>query len=452
MEISPPCAIRANSYRCHIEGEGKVVMAKRRQTGGPNLLKVRSRKVRILRFCSLMVVVLAAACGDPNLGSAAADGSVTVTEGIGVVETTTSTDTSGLIESLVVSITVAEEAVGPDTMNMVTNREVVVDKETLQLVYQPRDGLGGSLVPWAVPGPDNAVFYTMWEDAADIDQLGPGEVGGVPVIRRVGADGTDEVWFRGGYSPAVSRTGEVAYAQDSDGSYLAHVPNPSHLVVADTSDHHTVWSEAEDTKYVPAAWAEATLLAYTLGEGEHTQIWAFDGPADSRLLSDGGLVGAISPDGGTVLIVEPLDSGHELALKRVSDGKELARLDPQSVGIGDVFIGNGGDWFDEQIVIPAGRVDGQHSDVGLMVLSAGGSSLRFERLVSLQPNFEFIPEWGHFLPDETMWTRATIQVGDEYRYVGVQCDYGTETCATTSKPTAVTEAAVFFNPSKGGTP
>src|SRR5690606_9799185 len=83
--------------------------------------------------------------------------------------------------------------------------------------------------------------------------------------------------------PAVSVEGAVAYVEDLDGAYRGDVANPSRIVVVEPDGTSVPWTRGADVTYVTAAWAGSTLLAYTVGEGEHLSVLAFDGSGEARV-------------------------------------------------------------------------------------------------------------------------------------------------------------------------
>src|SRR5690606_36417977 len=85
-------------------------------------------------------------------------------------------------------------------------------------------------------------------------------------------DGAGRAWREGAYAPAVSVEGAVAYVEDLDGAYRGDVANPSRIVVVEPDGTSVPWTRGADVTYVTAAWAGSTLLAYTVGEGEHLSV------------------------------------------------------------------------------------------------------------------------------------------------------------------------------------
>src|SRR5690554_4747397 len=154
--------------------------------------------------------------------------------------------------------------------------------------------------------------------------------------------------------PAVSVEGAVAYVEDLDGAYRGDVANPSRIVVVEPDGTSVPWTRGADVTYVTAAWAGSTLLAYTVGEGEHLSVLAFDGSGEARVLSEDGAIGAISPDGVFVVTTEPGPYGQAISLMRVSDGTVLDRLEAFGE-LGEMYLSYGGDWRDGLVVLPAGR-------------------------------------------------------------------------------------------------
>lgn len=362
----------------------------------------------------------------------------------------TPTTTIDITDSRVVAITPVEDFRQSPPDRTVIDGVFLLGNDTVTLAYQPLDGLGGAFVPWVVPSADQTnVYYTMWEERRDLDTLRPGEVGGIPVIRKFDlSTGEEQVWRRGAYAVAASLDGRVAFVQDLDGAYVFSEPNPNRVMVSTPDGADEVWSTETDVTYITVGWAGETLIAYFVGQGEFVRTFAFDGPGERRLLSDGGTVGAISPDGTEVLIVETYHDGSKFAVKRVSDGVEVASLDPAEEGLGVLFSAYGGDWRRDRIVLPAGRDSGGQVTVGVVVLERNADSLALLKLAEL-PSLTYVPEWPRFRETGVIWFRAAIPVDGSDRYIEVECDLETDSCRTVSPPVDMRTSAIVGNASRG---
>jgi hypothetical protein len=266
----------------------------------------------------------------------------------------------------------------------IQDRLVTVAGRTFRLAYQPMDVLAAMLVPEAVPTFDGkTLYYTMWEGWRGLDGLTEGEVGGVPVIRRVDlASGVDEVFRRGAYAAAVAEDGRVAYVEDLDGAYRFSVPNPTRVMVTSSDGGaDEVWSTEDDIRYVTVGWAGEVLVAYQVLEGEYVRTVAFYGPGRSRLLSEGGMVVAISPDGSKVLLIEQENWTH-FVVEDVSDGAVLwsGELDTPLGPVNGIY---GCDWDGDRIVVVPGAGDGSSYPYvfGFAILRFDDGALSLERFV-----------------------------------------------------------------------
>jgi len=315
------------------------------------------------------------------------------------------------------------------------------DGAVIRLAYQPHDGLGGSLVPWVVPDERRSViYYTTWLDREEGDwaELAEGTIAGVPVIRVVDTStGNDEVFRTGAYAPAVSSDGRVGYVRDQDGAYRYSAPNPTRVVVATGSGVDEVWSSDGDPHYVTAAWAGDVLLVYRDDEDGHVLL-AFDGPSSSRVLGINGDIGAISPDGSEILLVQPGDGdkGSRFATVDVATGKTLASFE------GDQLVGMyGGDWLGDTIVVP--------TNDGIAVFTSRGD-LALEQV--LRPQLEgHVATYPVRLVSETQaWVRLTILQHDVYSYVEAICTLGaTSACSSITDPLNPKQTVFVDNPSRG---
>lgn len=404
---------------------------------------LRSAVAATLSSGVLLVVV---ACGEPTVVAPAAP-TLTVEASTPAPAVDSSNRGSTPDSRGALRIDVMEDGLPVASGRFAAGKQVLVSGRVVEFRQHPGDGLGGSLVPSAVATSDGAfVYYTTWGGTlANLDKLAPGDVGGTLQIRRIDSvSGVDEEWRSGAYGIALAPDGRVAYSQDLDGVYRHSVPNPSKVVVAGPEGDE-VWSTETDVRYVTMGWAGDTLIAYRVGEGEYLQTYAFDGPGMSRLLSDGGSVGAISPDGSLVLLIEHRGSGSEFVIKRVSDGAIVNVLDTNAEELGPFFGIYGGDWKDDSIVLVASGDFG----AGAVLLSWRNESLLVERLFlprldgfdSVNAGVEFT-ETGGVLLQFVRFTRG------KYVYVNVVCEPERNQCRG-SAPIDPTTAFVFTNPSRG---
>jgi hypothetical protein len=405
-------------------------------------MSLRSVVAATLSSGALLVVV---ACGEPTVVAPAAP-----TAGVetGTSEPMVDSSNRGSTpDSRRLRIDVEEDGLPVAIGRFAAGKQVLVAGRVVEFRHHPGDGLGGSFVPSVVATSDGTfVYYTTWAGTlANLDKLAPGDVGGTLQIRRIDAvSGVDEEWRSGAYGIALAPDGRVAYSQDLDGVYRHSVPNPSQVVVAGPEGDE-VWSTETDARYVTMGWAGDTLIAYRVGEGEYLQTFAFDGPGSSRLLSDGGSVGAISPDGSLVLLIEHRGSGSEFITKRVSDGATLDVLASDTEELGPFFGIYGGDWKDDSIVLVASGDFG----AGAVLLSWRNQSLVVERLLlprldgfdSVNAGVEFTETGGVLL----QFVRFT---SGKYVYVNIVCDPERNRCRG-SAPIEPTTAFVFTNPSRG---
>lgn len=401
----------------------------------------------------LLSVVAIGACGEaPPFGQPTGELPALAAPAEELTTTTTSIVPMVSHDDLLGTIVVVEGEVDFGAEQTVNDRMLRLGNAAIELSYQPSDGLGGSLVPWVVPTHDgSSVYYTMWEDRKDLDELEPGAIGGIPVIRQVDLSaGTDREWRRGAYAVSASASGRIGFVEDLDGAYRFSVPNPNRVMVAVAGEPDQAWSTETDLTYITMGWAGDTLLAYTQGEGGFMQTFAFDGPGKRRLLSDGGVVGAISPDGTEVLVVEVSENGSRFVVQRVADGTVVASFDPVEKGLAPVFSTNGGDWRDDRIVLPAATEMDGRSEVGMVVLSRSGDSLKLEQFVGLSmQDLTYIPEWLQSVDTGELRLRATISGESSEQYVEIECDLNQETCQTVSPLVDLRASAVVNNLSRG---
>lgn len=361
----------------------------------------------------VLVAVGVAGCAVPGLVGPYAEPPGAGSPPDGAASSTTSRVTAGEIR-IVEGVLADDLGVAPAGFT-VEEGALSVGGRTVRLAHPPMDALAGGLVPEVVPTFDgSAVYYTMWESWEGLDGLEPGEIGGVPVIRRVEvATGADEVFRRGSYAAAVSVDGRVGYVEDLDGAYRYSVPNPTRVRVAlPDGSADQVWSTGDDLRYVTVGWAGGALLAYQVLEGEYPVTFAFYGPGESRLLSDGGVVVAISPDGSKALLVEPgaiADKTHFVVVDP-TDGSVLASAD-FSTPLGPVQGTYAGDWVGDRIVVGPGAGDGDRYPYvfGFAILTYREGSLSLERFVTLDEVSGMVSLTSpRFTPEGNVWLQVTV--------------------------------------------
>jgi|GEM_PF-3014177 len=381
-------------------------------------------------IAAAVVVLAVAACGggeSAGITGAPADPSGGAAAGTEAVSSTV-VSADGQVVEAVVSDVLGVAPVGFTAQDGL----VSVEGRTLSLAYQPMDALAGMLVPEAVPTFDGkTLYYTMWEGWEGLDGLQEGEVGGVPVIRRVDvAGGVDDEFRRGSYAAAVSVDGWVAYVEDLDGAYRFSIPNPTRVMVASPGGGaDEVWSTDSDIRYVTVGWAGEVLLAYQL-EGEYVRTVAFYGPRESRLLIDGGMVVAISSDGTKVLLIEQ-ENWTRFVVEGVSDGAVLwsGEID---TALGPLSCLYGNDWEGDRIVVAGALGDGGRQPYvpGFALLGFRDGILTLERFVAVPTKADYLGLIAaRFTPEGKIRLLAsTTLAGDDVEFWEMVCDAEAATC------------------------
>lgn len=393
-----------------------------------------------------VVALLLVSCGAaPELGSPGAPSTAVSVPTTAPAQITDAVPAAAA-DGQTVSVAVVDGAGEEPTGNTVSARMLVSGGRTITLAAQPFDGLGGSLLPWVIADASGSrVYYTTWEDRRDLDDadIRPGDVAGVPVIRKVElVEGQDEVFRRGAYAPAVAGDGRVAYVEDIDGVYRFSVDNPNRVIVVSPRGDE-VWSTDNVSKYITMGWAGDVLIVYQTNEGGYLRILAFDGPGRSRILSEGGDVGAISPDGSELLIVEPNAAGSRFFVVNAADGLRQATLDAESAPeLQSILAFHGGDWTGDRIVVPTGS--------GFVALVRGSESLTLEHVVDMQlEGFSTVRPHLDQTADGSTWMLVATVNGGTHSYTEVVCDLELTHCHTASEPMDPQTTATVGNPSKG---
>ena len=146
-----------------------------------------------------------------------------------------------------------------------------------RLVSPPVAPLAGWLTPVAVPSPDRRYLaYNVWRELRHDDPdlswsdqgIKPGDPLATPSVRLYdSATQSDELLEEGAFSLAWRGDGALAYFKGAERDYRAGMPYAGHVVVrASVQAPPEVWS-AERARYVVAAWAGRSLVAYREAEG-----------------------------------------------------------------------------------------------------------------------------------------------------------------------------------------
>lgn len=197
----------------------------------------------------------------------------------------------------------------------------------------------GSLVPVAVRSSEGSIV--AFSSLRVLVELGPDEPGrsvaqgepvGIPSVR-VLETGSRRVRLleRGAHSPALSLQGRLAFFKGDADVLRGGVPYEGHVLVGDaTGTRFERWT-TEPARYMPYAWAGGTLLVYrALPGSEATDLYAYTGPGEARLVAPLAFVIALSPDGTRVLV----SSGRRMVqIVRIDDGAIEASLALDGDGI-----------------------------------------------------------------------------------------------------------------------
>lgn len=316
--------------------------------------------------------------------------------------------------------------------------------------------LTGSLTPVAVPSADNRlVAYGAWKTLRDQNRarswgdqgIRSGDALGIPSIRVRNADtGAETTLSDGAYSIAWRRDGALAFVRALHAEFEAGKAYRGDLVVKPSLDEPgTAWTN-EPARYVAAAWAGQTLLAYRIGEGEQLDLLALDGPGRLRELAPGGTLVAVSPD-GTRAFVEYTSSEPRVRVLDVSAGTELASLDlsryADAVTGEPLFLSYSGDWVEDRVV--ARGAD------GLVLFSVRGDTIALEQLLALDrrtfPHGAAEPRFADTVGNRVV-AYADVTSGGAAATVLLDCELTAARCARGRAVPAEQWQRIAFNPSR----
>ena len=324
------------------------------------------------------------------------------------------------------------------------------------LAAQPMGGLMGWLAPVAVPSADGrAIAYSTWRDLRPDDPqkswaqqgIEPGDALAVPSLRLYDlTTRADTLVAEGAFSAAWRADGALAYVRGSPPEYRAGERYLGDIVVRGPAGGTTVWSLEAD-RYVVAAWAGQTLIAYRVREGEHLDLVALDGPGRHRELAGDTHLVAVSPDGKEAFVTDGSALPGTVRVIDVATGRERAALALASVsGAPVTWVGYAGSW--------TGDLVAARSDAGLAVFRVG-EEIRLERLLQLDPeqNPGGVIEPRFVGGSARVVARTSIASGpeaprDDAASVLLDCDVAAARCGRTEPLPARAWLRFAYNPSR----
>ena len=239
-------------------------------------------------------------------------------------------------------------------------------------------GLGLRVAPWSpnglatprvVPMPDGTLYYAAVEDEVVVDRsrsaaeqgLRPGSSLGVPVIRRLSADGTrDEVVARGALTFAVRGDGTIAYARGATPELRFDAPYATDIVVRSPHGAEEVLTSRR-ARWEVRAWAGDRLVVHEgAGELEGGTFVLLDETGATSPLPPGVPV-ALNDDGTRLVVASgpPLDdAAADATVVTVVDtrsGTVVASLPASTLQAAGVSLlhDTWGDWAGDTIVLAA---------------------------------------------------------------------------------------------------
>ena len=258
------------------------------------------------------------------------------------------------------SARVVTGSVGRSVPYVLGNRLYGIGAE-VRLRSAARAPLAGMLTPVAVAAPDGGtVVYNAWRGRRPLLRL-------YDVGRK-----QDSVLDDGAFSVAWRSDGALAYVK----AVRPDVGDPrlyvGHVVVRKTSGSAPSRWTTRPGRYVVAAWAGRSVLAYRLGAG-WPDLLAVDGPGRVRVLSKASALVALSADGRRAFVSRYGSSPPVVAVVDVESGAELARRRVRRPAIG--FVLESGAWTGDLVVAP---VSG-----GVGVFRVGGGGIALEQVLRL---------------------------------------------------------------------
>jgi hypothetical protein len=299
----------------------------------------------------------------------------------------------------------------------------------------------GWVSPVGVGSPDGKqVAYNTWDQVSGHDAA-------TPSIRILDTTtGNDSVLASGAFSLAWRRDGAIAYFRGRTKTFTPDNPYVGDIIVRPPGGGpEATWSARPD-RYIVAAWAGKTLLAYREGEGEQLDLLAFDGPGKERSLGRNTILVAVSPDGRQALVFDQGAVPTVVRLVDIATGKVLGATDLSSATPeGDVqpqFLGYAGDW--------TGRYAVADSDVGLVRLKVDGTDITVTDVLAFpRADFPIPPHEPQFVAGSTSKVQAWLPIHSGGTRVNrfLVCDFTSSSCDIGSPDTATAFFEVH-NPSR----
>jgi hypothetical protein len=306
--------------------------------------------------------------------------------------------------------------------------------------------LTGSLVPVAVESQDGSlVVYSTWRLLAKIKPnepgqgLATGQPVGVTSVRAYDAvKGKDRLVESGAHSPSLSLDGRLAFVRTDDELLRMNREHTGKVVVGSPDGGgYEVWT-SESARYFPVAWVGDTLLVYkAVPDSQATDLYAYTGPDQGRLIASQAFVIALSPDGSRALVTV---NRRTVEVVRIADGaiESSMTLDGEGVAPDDPstphYLEYSGSWRGDRVVA--------NSDVGLVVLDVEGG-IEIESVLAtpefagglVQPTFtddSHVVGWANLAATE----RSTGPNSEPtYDNALVSCDLAASSCtAGESRP------------------
>lgn len=288
----------------------------------------------------------------------------------------------------------------------------------------------GTLAPVAVADPSGAgLAYNSWR-------------GRRPLLRlRRNRTGTDSVLDEGAHSVAWARAGALAYFK-AESPDLRHPQRYlGHVVVRRAPDAAAVPWTPRAGRYVVAAWAGRSVIAYRLGRS-FPDLLVLDGPGRQRVLARGSALVAVSPGGLQAFVSRYGASPPLVRILDVASGTEVARLRVERRAA--PYVVESGSWVGDRVLAA--------TTVGIAVFGVSGRAIALEGVLRTE----------HVLPAGVVETRA---VGNGGRVVAwgelasqpreaipraalVDCDVATFRCVRAAVTSSASPPRPIYNPSR----
>jgi hypothetical protein len=287
----------------------------------------------------------------------------------------------------------------------------------------------GTLAPAVVPARSGAAFaYNTFR-------------GRRPVLRVRRGPGADSVLDEGAHSVAWSRAGGLAYFKATSADLRDPRRYLGHVVVRRSTSAPATARTPRPGRYVVAAWAQGSVLAYRLGTS-FPDLVVLDGPRRQRVLARASALVAVSPDGRRAFVSSYGLTPPVVRLLDVASSRELSRLrvDRQAAA----YVLESGSWVEDRVFAA--------TTTGVVVFRVMDDAVELDRVLRTEHEFPtgiLEPRGLDGGRRVVMWGELASQPREAIpRAALVECEVATFRCSRVAVASSAAPPRPVYNPSR----